>query len=428
MQMQGEPEFLKLVLLEFEFLRKRLRGMAMISRGIVPNLVLSRRAVDKMLSAASQYIADETGEAMLGFIIEDDTPEGLPTIYVLDTISPDETAVRRSHTFQQGDGLQDEVILWLQENWHFHREKHRGTDALPGRFDVPLRYLGDWHKQPGSMIQPSHGDLMTALSWLDDDEEMDNLLVPIVTVGYAPIIAESDLAVNYISVPMDNGTDMRVDWWYIHRDVRVFQPVHPKIVEEDELPQMMKYGWHIVEADRLTSETLAMADDGLLVRTLVYECDGEVPLEYCFFTIRQGASFLLLLVTQHDYPQTSPRAYRAPFTNELDLMDPVATFQKLWELATPIEDPEGWEWSSGKYLIDYVIAIEVAMGLRQPTKVSIPISMSTDGEDDDSVGETGDEMSSDGVSEAYGLDEAKSRLAAGSPPVVKAEDTKEEAG
>ena len=254
MRSAQEAEFIKLAQAEFDHIRNRLRGMAMISRGIVPNLVLSQRVVERMLSAASQFMADETGEAMVGFVIEDDTPEGLPTIYVLDTISPDETAVRRSHTFQQGDALQDEIIWWLQENWHFHRERHRGGDALPDRFDVPLRYLGDWHKQPGSMIQPSHGDHMTALSWLDDDElGMDTLLVPIVTVGHAPIIGESDLAVNYITVPMDNGLDMRVDWWYIHRDVRKFQPVHPVVVPASDLPSMMKYGWHVVLADRLSS-------------------------------------------------------------------------------------------------------------------------------------------------------------------------------
>ncbi len=379
MRMREEPEILKLVHIEFEHIRKRLRGMAMISRGIVPNLVLSQRAVERMLSAASQYMADETGEAMVGFIVEDDTPEGLPTIYVLDTISPDETAVRRSHTFQQGDALQDEVIWWLQENWYFHREQHRGTDDLLDRFDVPLRYLGDWHKQPGSMIQPSHGDLMTALSWLDDDElGMDSLLVPIVTVGHAPIIGETDLAVNYITVPMENGTDMRVDWWYIHRDVRVFQPVHPKVVPAAELPQMMKYGWHVVLADRLSSETLALVDDGLLVRTLFYECDGEVPLEFCFFTIRQGASFFLLFVTQHDYPHSAPRAFQAPFVAGLDLMDPVASFQKLWEVAAPIADPPDWQWTNDKYLIDFVIAIEVDMGLRQPASVNIPVLLDDD--------------------------------------------------
>ena len=392
-----EREFLKLMQVEFDHIRKRLRGMAMISRGIVPNLVLSRRAVDRMLSAASQYLADETGEAMVGFIIEDDTPEGLPTIYVLDTISPDETAVRRSHTFQQGDSLQDEIIWWLQENWHFYREQNRGTDDFPERFDVPLRYLGDWHKQPGSMIQPSHGDLMTALSWLDDDElSMDFLLVPIVTVGHAPIIGESVLSVNYITVPMANGTDMRVDWWYIHRDVRVFQPVHPKVVAEEHLPSMMKYGWHVVLAERLTSETLAMVDDGLLVRTLFYECDGEVPLEFCFFTIRQGANSFILFVTQHDYPLSAPAAYHAPFVDGLDLMDPVATFQKLWAAAEPIPDPPEWQWSSEKYLIDFVIAIEVELGLRQPTTVTIPVFVD---EAEPSPDGSGNEVARAGVEE-----------------------------
>lgn len=379
MRTADEPEFIRLVQAEVEHIRNRLRGMAMISRGIVPNLVLSQRAVERMLSAASQFMADETGEAMVGFVIKDDTPEGLPTIYVLDTISPDETAVRRSHTFQQGDALQDEIIWWLQENWHFHRERHRGTGSLQDRFDVPLRYLGDWHKQPGSMIQPSHGDHMTALSWLDDDElGMDSLLVPIVTVGHAPIIGETDLAVNYITVPMDNGSDMRVDWWYIHRDVRKFQPVHPKVVPAGQLPSMMKYGWHVVLADRLTDETFALADDGLLVRTLFYECDGEVPLEFCFVTIRQGASSFVLFVTQHDYPHSAPQAYHAPYVAGVDLMDPVASFQLLWDAATPIKDPPDWQWTSDKKLIDYLYAIEVEMGLRQPPIQIIPVFDATD--------------------------------------------------
>lgn len=374
MRAADEPELLGILRGEYDHIRKRLRGMAMISRGIVPNLVLSRRAVERMLLAASQYVADETGEAMVGFVVDDATPEGKPTIYVLDTISPDETAVRRSHTFQQGDALQDEVIWWLQENWYYHRNQHRGTALLPARFDVPLRYLGDWHKQPGSMIQPSHGDLMTALSWLDDDESgLDFLLVPIVTTGHTAVVVASDVDVNYFHQPMADGTDMRVDWWYIHRDVRVFQPVRPQIVAPETLPQMMKYGWHVVLADRLTSEHYALEDDGLLVRTLFYECDGEVPLEFCFIAIRQGASSFMLLVTQHDYPQSPPRAYHAPFVAGIDLMDPVATFETLWAIAEPIVDPADWSWSPEKYLLDFVVAIEIEAGIREPERISIPV-------------------------------------------------------
>ena len=42
-------------------------------------------------------------------------------------------------------------------------------------------------------------------------------------------------------------------------------------------------------------------------------------------------------------------------------------------MATPVDDPEGWEWNSNKYLIDYVIAIEVDLGLRLPPKLDIPV-------------------------------------------------------
>jgi hypothetical protein len=383
-QRQDEPDILKLMELEFEFMRRRLRGMAMISRGIVPNLVLSQRAVGKMLSAAGQYLADETGEAMLGFVVEDDTPEGLPTIYVMDTISPDETAIRRSHTFQQGDDLQDEIIWWLQENWHFYREQHRGTDALPDRFDIPIRYLGDWHKQPGSMIQPSHGDLMTALSWLDDDSNhMDYLLVPIVTVGHAQIIGASDIEVNYINVSMGDGTDMRVDWWYIHRDVRVFQPVHPQVIADEDLPKMMTYGWHVVSEDRLEREIIRLENSGAWLSSLIlWEADDEVPLEICFIVARQGAHELMLLITDANYPHTPPKIRMSPSFHGLDLTNEYQAFSGLWERSSPVELPDDWEWNHNLYLVDFVIAVEVHLGLRQPSKVTIPVIDDEDGSDE----------------------------------------------
>jgi len=407
MQIQDEPDFLKLMQLEFEFLRKRLRGMAMISRGIVPNLVLSQRAVDKMLSAASQYLADETGEAMVGFVVENDTPEGLPTIYVLDTISPDETAIRRSHTFQQGDDIQEEVRYWLRENWEFYRKQHRGTDSLPERFDIPLLYLGDWHKQPGSMIQPSHGDLMTALSYLDEEPDMEYLLVPIVTIGHAPIIGSSELEVNYINVPMGDGTDMRVDWWYIHQDVRVFQPLHPKVVDETELPEMMKYAWYVVYEERLNQEYLRLEQDGAWISSLILWEADDVPLEVCFIIARQGARKLLLLITDADYPHVPPKARVSPSFEGLDLTDEYQAFADLWERSSLVEMPEDWTWHENLYLADFVEAVEVHLGLRQPSKVTIPLIdeeeemamiASVDGAVEEPVG-TDDDVDQDDVEE-----------------------------
>jgi len=72
-----------------------------------PNHVVSQRVIDKMAAAASRYIADETGEALIGLLAPGLHTNGIPTIYVLETIAPDESAVREWATFQQGDETHD---------------------------------------------------------------------------------------------------------------------------------------------------------------------------------------------------------------------------------------------------------------------------------------------------------------------------------
>jgi|SRR5690606_28713631 len=102
----------------------------------VPNLVLAQRVLDKMQAAAQTHLEDETGEAMVGLVVPGSYPNAIPTLYVLDTISPDETAIRQFHTFQQGDDRQDELIWWLQENWQATREKR--VDLFnKNKWDVP---------------------------------------------------------------------------------------------------------------------------------------------------------------------------------------------------------------------------------------------------------------------------------------------------
>ncbi|MGB1288926.1 MAG: hypothetical protein ACPG7F_20500, partial [Aggregatilineales bacterium] len=309
----------QLVQLEVRAIGRRLRGMAMISRGIVPNLVISQRVVNKIASIANQFIEDETGESMVGLVLDAaDEPEAMPTIYVLDTISPDEEeTLRRTHTFQQGDDLQDEIIWWLQENWRLCREMKiqiDGETPLADHWDVPLRYVGDWHKQPGYMIQPSGGDLMTALSWMDDDENgMEYLLVPIVTLGHPATTLENDSEVNYFTVSMDDGTALRVDWWYIHRDIRFFQPITPKIIAEDTVPGTANYPWHLTRPDRMEEEVQEIQRSGRFVEALIWQADGSVPMELAFFVARPGSSIVLLLMTEHDFPRTPPRIRTAPF-------------------------------------------------------------------------------------------------------------------
>lgn len=331
----------------------------------VPNLVLAQRVIDKMVKAAQRYVEDETGEAMVGVIDPGVNTGGIPTLYVLDTIAPDETAEREFYSFVQGDDLQGDIFNWLYENWEIQRKKK----LLPPspRWDVPLSYIGDWHRQPGFMIAPSGGDLRSAMDQLDaDHRELDFLLVPIVTLGHPSTTAHTP-GTNYLTAPLDDGTNARIDFWYIKRGVALFLPIQPVVYPSDQVPMLTPYPWHLTHESRAELEIGQLEYDGLFVSDAIqWEVDETPPVEICFIVARQGASKLLLLTTHHDFPKSAPQAYVAPFEPMSADDDQYDMFEKLWAKATPVTDPVGWKWTEDLYLIDYVHAIEDELGIERP--------------------------------------------------------------
>lgn len=349
--------------------------MALFAKHEVPKLILSQRVVDKMANAASRFIEDETGEAMVGLVIPDKHSGGAPTIYILDTISPDESAVRQLHTFQQGDDLQDEIIWWLQENWAVVRKMRQGSygNALQAKWDAPLQYLGDWHKQPGYMIKPSFGDLMTALEWVDDEENgMEFLVVPIVTLGHPSTTNNDGADINYLTVSMGDDTDMRVDFWFLQRYVRMFQPMHVSVWADDKLPGLTKYPWHLAHGDRYKTEAAQLQGDGLFTSVVLWNADEKIPLEVCFLVARRGADKVLIVVTAWDYPRTAPYTRVAPFVQMGEDDDIYDVFAQLWKQSTKVSDPPGWKWTEDSYLIDYIHAVEKAHNLQPAAPIKTP--------------------------------------------------------
>ncbi|MCB9450097.1 MAG: hypothetical protein H6672_01590 [Anaerolineaceae bacterium] len=333
----------------------------------VPNLVVAQRVINKMSTAASRYIEDETGEAMVGLIVSGANTNGIPTLYVLDTIAPDESAVRHIHTFQQGDDHQDELIWWLQENWRVYRElrQHAGSDMLSEKWDVPLRYLGDWHKQPGYMIQPSQGDLRTAEDWIaDDDNGMDFLLAPIVTLGHPATTLGQMTSANFVTVPADDGTCMRVDFWYLDTSGRGFLPISPTIYPDAQLPKLTAYPWHLVNQERFNTEVDAFERDGLFTSMILWNATDQPPLEVCFMLGRVGSDKVLILVTPWNFPEAAPSARIAPFISMSPDDDLYQIFETMWEKSEPVKDPADWTWMPERRLLDYIFALEDALGLR----------------------------------------------------------------
>lgn len=337
---------------------------------IIPNLVIAQRVVDKMMRAASQYMEDETGEAMIGLVDEGTNTNGVPTIYILDTISPDanapsEGAIRESYTFQQGDESQFEIFTWLIDNWVL-QQKHYKNSNKPDehKWDKPLRHVGDWHKQPGYMIAPSGGDLHSAMSQLHDEEnQLEFLLAPIVTIGH-PATTEGGNGVNYVTVPMDDSTAMRVDFWYIDRQSRMFLPITPVVYPDNQLPKLVGYPWHLVKTDRLHTEQNQLYGEGLFFSILLHAEDDKTPMKICFMMARQNLSKMYIIVTDTHYPKTKPVMRIGPAMSLPEGGDIYDLFEDLWAKSEVVKDPPDWKWTTETYMIDYIHAIEDMLGLR----------------------------------------------------------------
>jgi hypothetical protein len=331
-----------------------------------PNLVVAQRVIDKMTAAARKHMEDETGEAMIGLVSLPSLPNGVPTIYVLDTIAPDSSAVREFYTFQQGDDRQGDIFQWLYNNWENARERGRSGlgKLLPGtgKWDVPLCHLGDWHKQPGFMIHPSGGDLMTALDYLDDDG-VSFLLAPIVTLGHPTTIVDADAISNFILVSNGDNTAIRIDFWYIDHHTDMFVPIIPAVYPDDQLPELAAYPWHILRESLAQEEFGFLQDDGLALSITHWNADGELPLEVCLLTTRLGADKRILLVLPHDYPARPPSARVASVAMGGHSEDMQAVFEKSWSVSQPLD----LAWTAEKYptLLTYMHALEDKAGIQR---------------------------------------------------------------
>jgi hypothetical protein len=341
-----------------------------------PNLVIAQRVIDKMAAAAGRYIADETGEALIGLMAPGLQTNGVPTIYVLETIAPDESAVREWATFQQGDETQAERFWWLLENWRSLRENRHLVDGrpLPAKWDVPLIHVGDWHKQPGFMIQPSTGDLMTARIMLEDPEAgMEFLIAPILTVGH-PSGEENPPGSNYITVPQDDSTCMRVDFWYLDRESRDFQAIHPAVYPDDQLPGLPAYPWHMLDTARVDAEYQQLDAAGVYASPpILWNAHGQAPLDVCLLVTYPGWPGTLLLITRSDYPHSAPAARTGPRPVVDPIADPVAAFEYVWPESKALA-VEGYPWAASREsrLHDFLLAAVDQLGWQRPAKPAAP--------------------------------------------------------
>lgn len=326
-----------------------------MSEVMLPNLIISQRVIQKMAKAAARFLHDETGEALVGVVQPGALTNGVPTIYVLDTIPPDESeVVREAYTFAHGGESQYEAFTWLMENWDADKAIR---EAGGQRFSAPLAHVGDWHKQPGFMIAPSGGDLASAAALLAENETIEQWLAPIVTLHHPPTLKEG-AAVNYVTVPDGQGALTRIDFWLIDRRARAFRPIVPTVYPDTQLPKLAPLPWHLTDEARLSLEFGQLEHEGWLVSPIVlWDTNLQPPLEICFMLGRAGGESLLLLATEHDFPKSPPQAFAAPFSPLSKDEEMHDAFEKAWRDADPLPNPPGFTWTPDTYLVDYVAAL-----------------------------------------------------------------------
>ena len=376
----------------------------------IPRVIVAQRVIDKIVRGALLYPDPETGEAMIG-LIAPQTGRLEPDIYVLDTLSPGEHAVREWGMFEQGSDWQGDVFHWLYVNWEAFRDLRRPSygRAMAAKWDMPLSHVGDWHKQPGDMTAPSSGDVHTARRMISDAETpVEHIVAPIVTMyplaekqpvridadgnavatpddaeivsscGEGPkndgdAVAQEADAEAEVSSPReverressqaviktlkDEGWTIRIDFWYMSKRSKRFVSLTPVVWPDDRLPALPPVAWHLAHPRRFDQEYDLLTEAGYAVDIVRWDADGKPPYEICFSVYKPGSRHVMVLVTPVSYPAAMPAVRVAPLVNVEDDED---VFEKIYEASKPVlmSQMPDWAWDSKRTLVELVWHVE----------------------------------------------------------------------
>ncbi|MEP7286775.1 MAG: hypothetical protein ABI947_13525 [Chloroflexota bacterium] len=341
-----------------------------MARASLPRLTLAQRVVDKMVRNALIYDT-ETGEALVGFAVKT-AGRAEPDLYVIETIAPDESAVRQTAYFEQGDDPQSQIFYWWFDNWNQYRERRRVSygSAMGAKWDVPLVHLGDWHKHPSTLIEPSWGDTDTAHNHISDpDTATPQLLAILATVwdkqrSDAFDESSTDAEIGQpkpIKVPIDAHTVVRLDCWYMSRQIRRFARLSPVVVPDKSLPGLPIISWHLSQPERVRYEVEVMSAEGYAVSMEQSDVDKQPPLKYCVM-LAKGKK-VWIAVTEPNYPATRPTLRSAPSTAIKTVPEEADFFQSMLTISQPIPDnayPD-WTWTSDRTILDLIHAVEAKL-------------------------------------------------------------------
>ena len=326
-----------------------------------PSLTIAQRVIDAIVANASRY-ETETGEALIGMALprKGDNAAIDPDLVVLDTIAPDASVIQTSVYFEQGDYLQDDTFAWLSANWNDMRK--RPESKPEERWNTPLIHLGDWHKHPGMLVEPSIGDSHTAVDLIfDRDIQRPYVLAILATIWERESAYKS--VQDLINVPIKNGTPLvvdlpadptlavRIDCWYLSRQTRIFVRIDPTVVPNNALPTLPIVGWHLRDTKRVWREYDAFRSAGYSIQFDEHDTDGIPPRELCFTLISTDERSGWIIVTSADYPAQPPILRRISTEALGTLSTDRPAFDQLWPHSVPVPPAELPPWQPDRLLV-----------------------------------------------------------------------------
>lgn len=318
-----------------------------------PMISVTRRVLLKMAIATLRYPDLETGEAMVGInVADEDQP---PQLIVLETIAPSESTVREWGHVEMGDGWQHAVFEWWHVNWQQYRLLRRQSygNAKAAKWDTPLLFLGDWHKQPG-MIRPSGGDLRTAKQLLRESN-LPYLLVPILNFAHELL---ADIDVNTVVMEL-NQRVLRVDFWQLRRRSNYFEPVTVAVIEDESVPRLPAIAWYLDNAERYDRELYTLEAASINVMDITpWAGRKHPPLDIGWLLHPFGAEYAIVVLTPATYPHRPPTWRISPLLRPQQGED---VFELCFNASQPLQDVLP-NWTPQHHLLDGVRIIKERLG------------------------------------------------------------------
>ncbi len=276
-----------------------------------PGLLVPRHIFTKIAAEAALHPKTETGASFVGIETHD--------LMVILGVIPDEVNIERSPgLFVNGGEYQVELFRWYKKHWDMMRKESRllenqiswsATVKLPSNYvppelDFDLKYLGDWHKHPGSMTYLSSRDIRTIGSILSDVEQnRHQLLSPIVT----KLSVQNDSPLQSHEVSFDK---FRMTWYYSARNMTKPVGIKSFPISNSNLPSLPPVPWHLKDLRRFDDEIMYLGLKGYRVLSRIRDVDNDSICEVVFSIESPWQPKKYLVVTKWDYPESAPQIYQ----------------------------------------------------------------------------------------------------------------------